>query len=104
MKRVFLLLCLWVSISATILSGQPMPGDERPENALGPRVTKANYELASRFTAKKVGQMVFSTRIRPNWFKDSDKFWYSWKTSQGTHYYIVNPSSGSKTEYISCPG
>lgn len=103
MKRVFLLLCLWVSISATILSGQTMPGDGRPENALGPRVTKANYELASRFTAKKVGQMVFSTRIRPNWFKYSDKFWYSWKTSQGTHYYIVNPSSGSKTEVFDMP-
>ncbi len=47
--------------------------------------------------------MVFSTRIRPNWFKYSDKFWYSWKTSQGTHYYIVNPSSGSKTEVFDMP-
>lgn len=59
---------------------------------------KPNYELASRFTAKKVSQMVYSTRISPNWFKDSDKFWYSWKTAGGTHYYIVDPSSGSKTE------
>ena len=62
------------------------------------RVRKANYELAERFSAKKIGQMVYSTRITPNWFRDSDKFWYSWKTSDGTRYYIVDPATGSKTE------
>ena len=59
---------------------------------------KANYALAERFSAKKVNQMVFSTQITPNWFKDSDKFWYSWRTPQGTHYYIVDPAKGTKTE------
>ena len=42
--------------------------------------------------------MVFSTQITPNWFKDSDKFWYSWRTPQGTHYYIVDPAKGTKSE------
>ena len=59
---------------------------------------KANYALAERFSAKKVNQMVFSTQISPNWFRDSDKFWYSWRTPQGTHYYIVDPAKGTKTE------
>ena len=59
-------------------------------------VTKANYELAERFSAKKVGQMVFSTEVRPSWFKNSDKFWYSYKTTQGTEYYIVDPVAGTK--------
>ena len=35
-----------------------------------------NYALADRFSAKKVNAMVYSTAIRPNWFKNSDKFWY----------------------------
>ena len=61
------------------------------------KVTKANFEQASQFTAKKVNQMVYSTRIRPNWFQHSDKFWYSWKTAEGTQYYIVDPATGSKT-------
>ena len=52
---------------------------------------KPNYELADRFSAKKVNNMVFSTSIRPNWFKNSDKFWYQWQTSEGTEYYIVDP-------------
>ena len=59
-------------------------------------VTKANYELAERFSAKKVGQMVFSTDVRPNWFKNSDKFWYTYKTTSGTEYYIVDPVAGTK--------
>lgn len=60
-------------------------------------VTKANYALAERFSAKKVGQMVFSTRVTPNWFEKSDKFWYEWQTSDGTQYYVVDPVSGQKT-------
>lgn len=57
-----------------------------------------NYALAERFSAKKVDQMVFSTQMRPNWFRDSDKFWYSWKTSDGTRYYVVDPVAGTRTE------
>lgn len=59
---------------------------------------KANYALAERFSAKKVGQMVFSTRVSPNWFKESGNFWYEWKTSEGSRYYIVDPARGSKKE------
>ena len=57
-----------------------------------------NYALAERFSAKRVGQMVFSTQMRPNWFRDSDKFWYAWTTSDGTRYYVVDPAAGSRTE------
>ncbi len=57
-----------------------------------------NYALADQFSAKKVNAMVFSTSIRPNWFKNSDKFWYSWKDSQGTKYYIVDPVARTRTE------
>ncbi len=54
-------------------------------------VTEPNYELADRFSAKKVNTMVFSTYMRPNWFKNSDKFWYEWKTPAGSCYYLVDP-------------
>ena len=57
---------------------------------------KPNYELAERFSAKKISQMVHSTRVSPNWFRYSDKFWYQWKTSDGTEYYLVDPKTGKK--------
>lgn len=66
--------------------------------ALGAFAQEPNYALASRFTEKRVNKMVFSTRIAPNWFRGSDKFWYSWKTSEGTRYYIVDPAAGSRKE------
>ncbi len=61
-------------------------------------VTTANYDLAARFSPKKVGKMVFSTVVSPKWFKNSDKFWYSYQTPQGTFYYIVDPVTGSKKD------
>ena len=57
-----------------------------------------NYALADRFSAKKVNAMVYSTSIRPNWFKNSDKFWYQWNTAQGTEYYIVDPVAKTKVK------
>lgn len=63
------------------------------------RVRTPNYELAERFSAKRIGQMVFSTSVRPVWFRNGDKFLYAWKTSDGTQYYIADPKAG-KTEPV----
>lgn len=62
------------------------------------KVVRANYELAERFSAKRVTNMVYSTRINPRWFKGDDRFWYDWKTSEGTKYFIVDPLKGTKKE------
>lgn len=80
MKKKFVLACAVLLLCATSFA------------------QKANYALAERFSAKRVNQMVFSTQITPNWFRDSDKFWYSWRTPQGTRYYIVDPAKGTRTE------
>ncbi len=92
MKRILTLAALLLTLSA---AAQPAP---RTDN----KVRKANYDLAERFSQKKTGQMVYSTRIRPNWFAGSDKFWYSWKTAEGTKYYIVDPVAG-KSEVFDMP-
>ena len=83
MKRALL-------IGTALLLGIAASGQEK--------VTKANYALAERFSAKKVNQMVFSTRVQPRWFKDGDRFWYEWQSPKGTNYYIVDPVKGTKTE------
>lgn len=84
MKRLLLFLAA-VSIGSTgVAQQQP--------------VTKANYDLAERFSPAKVGRMVGSTSVRPNWFRNSDKFWYTWRDSDGTKYYIVDPAAKSKHE------
>lgn len=67
-------------------------------NAQENKVVTPNYDLAERFSSGRVNSMVFSTSVAPNWFRSGDRFWYSWKTSEGTSYYIVNPATGAKTE------
>lgn len=62
-------------------------------------VRTPNYEQAERFSAKRIGQMVFSTSVRPVWFRNGDKFLYAWKTSDGTQYYVADPKAG-KTEPV----
>ena len=40
--------------------------------------------------------MVFSTRVDPHWLKSGKGFWYSYKTTDGISYYLVNPQAKSK--------
>ena len=49
--------------------------------------------LAERFTASKLENMLFSTTVDPHWFKSGEKFWYSYKTSEGTRWYVVDPAT-----------
>lgn len=58
-------------------------------------VKTPNYALAERFSAKRVGQMVFSTTVKPEWFRNGNRFLYTWKTSEGTNYYIAEPATGT---------
>lgn len=59
---------------------------------------EANYDLASRFSRHKIENMVYSTQVIPNWFKESDRFWYTYSTSEGQKYYLVDPVKKSKRE------
>ena len=80
-KSLFILMLLFTGL---LCSAQQTP------------VTTANYELAARFSPKRVNKLVFSTAVNPNWFKNSDKFWYIYQTPEGTFYYIVDPATGAK--------
>src|SRR5215213_5928445 len=57
---------------------------------------KANYQLAARFSPKKLEKMVFSTSVDPHWLKKSDRFWYTYETPSGKNWYIVDPLKGEK--------
>lgn len=59
-------------------------------------VTKANYQLAARFSPKKLEKLIFSTSVDPHWLKKSDRFWYMYETTEGKKWYIVDPVKGEK--------
>ena len=87
MKRLTLIL----AVALTMVSVSIAKGTE-------PEASKPNYELAERFSPTKVRRVVPQTEVRPNWFKNSNKFWYSWKSIDGTNYYIVDPATGKQSE------
>ena len=98
MKRILTLLALALCLNA---AAQPFPA--RHDGAGRQPVRRANYALAERFSQKKVSQMVYSTRIRPSWFVGDNRFWYSWKTAEGTRYFLVDPVKGTKEEIFDMP-
>jgi len=67
-----------------------------PARAAGPEGRKANYELAARWMPAKVGKLVFDTSVTPHWLETGDRFWYSYETSQGRRWMIVDPAARTK--------
>ena len=55
------------------------------------------YLQAEKFTQDKLGTMLFSTTVDPHWFQQGNSFWYQYKTSEGTFWYVVNPNNRSKS-------
>ena len=58
--------------------------------------TEANYQLASRYSPKKLEKMLFSTSVDPHWLKNSTRFWYSYETPNGKSWYLVDPAKSDK--------
>ena len=76
--------------AALVLGASTLMAQPREER----KVRTPNYELAERFSAKRLGQMVFTTSVSPEWFRNGDRFLYMWKTSEGAEYYVADPKAG----------
>ncbi|WP_205500285.1 S9 family peptidase [Rufibacter psychrotolerans] len=72
---------LWASLGLQAQPGQP---------------AKANYQLAARFSPKKLEKLIFSTTLDPHWLKKTDRFWYMYETPNGKNWYLVDPAAKSK--------
>ena len=55
-----------------------------------------NYDLAAKFSPKKIAKLVHSSSLSPYYLKNGDKFWYQYKTTEGSNYYIVDPNKKTK--------
>jgi len=57
-----------------------------------------NYDLAAKFSPKNIAKMVHSTSVYPNWLKLGNKFWYQYKTTDGSKYYLVDADRRTRKE------
>ena len=59
---------------------------------------KSNFDLASKFSPTNIAKLVHSTSVRPHWLKKGNKFWYQYKTTNGSKYYIIDADRKTKSE------
>jgi dipeptidyl aminopeptidase/acylaminoacyl peptidase len=83
---------------AILLAGSiPGAGSDEPASNIPSKPTKANYELAARWTSSKVAKLVFDIAVTPHWLADGNRFWYSYENSTGRKFYVVDPVKKTKT-------
>lgn len=82
---------LLTGVLAALVLFAASPARGEPE-----RVTHANYKQAFKYSADYLKQFVYDTAVTPHWIGKTDSFFYSYRTSQGTNYYRVNPRHASK--------
>jgi len=57
---------------------------------------KANFKAAEKFRSSNINQKIGDTRVRTNWIHETNKFWYSYKKSDGKNYYYVDADTKTK--------
>ncbi len=82
MKRFLIMILAAASFSAAAAYAQ----ERLPE-----------YLQAEKFTQSKLNTMLFSTTVDPHWFQKGNCFWYEYKTSDGTQWYVVDPVKKTRT-------
>jgi dipeptidyl aminopeptidase/acylaminoacyl peptidase len=65
--------------------------------AFGQETPKPNYRQAAKYSPKKLAKLVHSTSINPSWLKKGNRFWYQYKTSGGSNYYLVDADKRTRT-------
>ena len=84
MKRI-----LMNAVLAAVMSGLSVSAADAQERL-------PEYIQAEKFTQDKLNTMLFSTMVDPHWFGQNGCFWYEYKTSEGTFWYVVNPAAKTK--------
>ena len=68
----------------------------KPEGS-DPGWGEANWQLANRFASYKMSDLSYSTSVSPVWIEGTDdNFWYSYETSAGREFILVDPAAGTK--------
>ncbi|MDD3722201.1 MAG: DPP IV N-terminal domain-containing protein [Lutibacter sp.] len=89
----FYKLLLLLLLSTNFINAQVNSADTK--NNLNPF---PNYRLAAKFSPDNLAKLVHSTTVDPHWLKKGNRFWYQYKTTSGSNYYLVDADQRSKTK------
>ncbi|MEE2887494.1 MAG: prolyl oligopeptidase family serine peptidase [Planctomycetota bacterium] len=58
---------------------------------------RANFKLGEKYSSAYLRTFTYSTSVQPSWINKTDRFHYSFRTSAGTRYWLVDPAAKTKT-------
>ncbi|WP_457618533.1 DPP IV N-terminal domain-containing protein [Lutibacter sp.] len=88
-KSILLLLLI---ISSTFVFAQRYANEQLTKETPVP-----NYRLAAKYSPENLAKLVHSTTVKPHWLKKRNRFWYQYKTTEGSNYYLVDADKKIKT-------
>jgi len=83
MRKTTLLLLL--IITSTFVFAQRYANEQLTKETPIP-----NYRLAAKYSPENLAKLVHSTTVKPHWLKKRNRFWYQYKTTEGSNYYLVD--------------
>jgi dipeptidyl-peptidase-4 len=84
-------------ILSTVVVANLLAQNPQMQGGAPPAPVTPNWDQAARWTPTKIGKLVFDVTVTPHWFMESNRFWYSFETTDGTRYWVVDPAKKSKT-------
>ncbi|MDA7951622.1 MAG: hypothetical protein MPJ24_09065, partial [Pirellulaceae bacterium] len=85
---------LWGHVFVAMLA---VSGVVKADNGNDDNAVRANFKQAYKYNSSYLRQLQYSTSVTPHFVGKSGKFWYDYKTSDGTYWYLVDPSKKTKT-------
>ena len=89
MKKTILL--LFLALSSSLVFAQLHVNEQVNKETPTP-----NYKLAAKYSPTNLAKLVHSTSVKPHWLKNGNRFWYQYKTSEGSNYYVVDADKRTK--------
>ena len=84
------------ALPLVLLVALPSGSRAAQSDAPSPAKVKANYALASQWTPQKTAKLLFDTAVTPHWLESGDRFWYTYETSAGRKYWLVDCKTKTK--------
>ena len=60
------------------------------------KVSKANWELANKFSTEALRRVTYSTAVQPHFIGKTDSLWYNWKDHNGSNFFLIVPMTKTK--------
>jgi len=85
-----------LTVSAASLLAASAPAAFAQANPPPARVTRANWELANKFSTEALRRVTYTANVQPHFIGKTDSLWYNWKDRNGSTFFLIFPPTKTK--------